>query len=110
MAIILPLAKAPAWATEQQPQQKPSGTNQPARTVIQRAAAKLQTDLTKDRVRGVQLRAMRDADSEDGTASARAEPRYCPPETTRPAEPPTGVRRIADHELWIYCHLIEPIR
>ena len=64
---------APAGATG--PQQKPNATNQPARTVTQRAAAKLQTDLTKNRVRGIQLRAMRDAESDDGTAGVSTEPR-----------------------------------
>ena len=74
-ALLALPALTPAWATELQPQQNSNGTNQPARTVIQRAAAKQQTDLIKDRVRGVQLRAMRDAESKDGTVSARAEPR-----------------------------------
>ena len=72
-ALLALPALIPAWATEQQ--QKPNATNQPAHTVIQRAAAKQQTDRIKDRVRGVQLRAMRDAESKDGTANARAEPR-----------------------------------
>ncbi len=74
-ALLALPALTPAWATGQQPQQKSNGINQPARTVIQRAAARLQTDLAKDRVRRVQQREMRDAESEDGTASARAEPR-----------------------------------
>lgn len=63
----------PAGATGPQP--KPNATNQPARTVTQRAAAKLHTDLTKNRVRAVQSRAIRDAESDDGTASASTEPR-----------------------------------
>ncbi len=72
-ALLALPAVTSAWATQQQ--QKPNGINQPARTVIQRAAARLQTNLAKDRVRRIQLRALRDAESEDGTASARAEPR-----------------------------------
>ena len=74
-ALLALPALTPARATELQPQQKSNGINQPARTVTQRAAAKLQTDLAKDRVRGVQLRAMRDAESDDGTASASTGPR-----------------------------------
>ncbi len=74
-ALLALPAVTSAWATQQQPQQKSTGINQPARTMIQRAAARLQTNLAKDRVRRVQQRAMRDGKSVDGTASARAEPR-----------------------------------
>ena len=73
-ALMALLALAPARATEQK--QQSNGLNQPAHTTILRVTGKVQKDIIKDRVHGIQLREMRDrAESEDGAASPSAEPR-----------------------------------